>query len=163
MERCGECGFDGGGWTDRAALDAIAGLPARWLQALDGLPDEDLQRRPIVDRWSVAEYADHVRETLFGMRFLLDTVIDAPGTDLGAPPAPAFDPEARPIDVDRALGGLRSEAVQLHDQLTALDETAWASTVVVGADEVDVPWIARHAVHDATHHLGDVERLRALL
>ena len=163
MERCGECGFDGGRWTDRDALAAIGALPARWREALDGLTDEERQRRPIVDRWSVAEYADHVRETLFGMRFLLDTVIDAPGTDLGAPPAPAFDPEPRPIDVDRALDGLRSEAEQLHHQLTALDEPGWASTVVVGDDDVDVHWIARHAVHDATHHLGDVERLRARL
>jgi hypothetical protein len=28
---------------------------------------------------------------------------------------------------------------------------------------VDLHWIARHAVHDATHHLADVELLRYAL
>jgi len=32
--------------------------------------------------WSIAEYADHVRRVLFGMRFLLDTAVTQPGTVL---------------------------------------------------------------------------------
>jgi hypothetical protein len=38
-----------------------------------------------------------------------------------------------------------------------------ATPVIVGVDEVDVHWIARDAVHDPTHHLGEVGRLRASL
>jgi hypothetical protein len=33
----------------------------------------------------------------------------------------------------------------------------------VDGDELDVHWIARHAVHDSTHHLDDIARLRAAL
>jgi hypothetical protein len=35
--------------------------------------------------------------------------------------------------------------------------------VIVADEAVDLHWIARHAVHDATHHLQDVTRLRANL
>lgn len=163
VEGCGECGFDGAAWTDDAAVGAIAALPDRWVGAVEGLADEDVQRRPIAARWSIAEYTDHVRETLFGMRFVLDLAVDAPGTVLGDPPAPTFDPDPRAVDVARALGRLREEAEQLHDRLATLTPLSWASTVAVGDAEVDAHWIARHAVHDATHHLNDVELLRARL
>jgi hypothetical protein len=62
IERCSGCGFDAETWSDEGAIDAIAALPPRWAQALAGLTDEQLGRRPIADMWSVAEYADHVRD-----------------------------------------------------------------------------------------------------
>ena len=31
--------------------------------------------------WSIAEYADHVREVLFGMRFVLDTALTFDGRE----------------------------------------------------------------------------------
>jgi DinB family protein len=145
------------------AIATIAELPARCIAAIDGLPAGDLQRRPAPDSWSIAEYVDHVRETTFGMRFILAIALEAPGTDLGEPPASRFDPEPRAVDVQTALDGLGAQAEQLHDQLEHLAAPAWESTVVVGGERVDVHWIARHAVHDATHHLTDIERLRALL
>jgi DinB family protein len=113
--------------------------------------------------WSIAEYVDHVREVFFGMRFLLDTAMNNPGTDLGEPPDPAFEPEPRVIDVDLALAGLSREAEQLGDTLVATPQHAWTATVIVSGDELDPHWIARHAVHDPTHHLRDVARLRASL
>jgi hypothetical protein len=163
IERCADCGFDGAAWTDQDATTTIAELPARFAAAIDGLRDGQLHRRPVTTLWSIAEYLDHVRETTFGMRFILSTALDAPGTDLGEPPASRFDPEPRAVDVPAALHGLREEAQQLHDQLRRLPEPSWASTVVVGGEVLDVHWIARHAVHDATHHLSDVERLRERL
>jgi hypothetical protein len=163
VEVCSECGFDGGDWSDDNAVAAIVALPARWSTAVAGLPDADLQRRPIPTMWSIAEYIDHVREVLFGMRFLLDTAVGNPGTDLGDPPEPAFDPEPRVIAIDTALAKLSDEANQLSDSLAVTPPDAWASGVVVGGREVDLHWVARHAVHDPTHHLLDVERLRGSL
>jgi hypothetical protein len=162
-EVCTACGFDGGDWADADAVSAIAGLPGRWAQAVDGLSQSDLRRRPIASMWSIAEYTDHVREVLFGMRFLLDTAIADPGTHLGDPPEPRFDLEPRAIDIHTALTGLSAEAAQLGDALAAARPSDWQSTVVVGNESHDLHWIARHAVHDATHHLRDVERLRAAL
>jgi hypothetical protein len=163
VEVCAECGFDGSAWTDADAITAISVMPARWSDAVAGLADSDLQRRPIPAMWSIAEYVDHVREVLFGMRFLVDTLINDPGTDLGDSPDPAFEPEPRVIDVDLALAGLSREAAQLVDALTVAPPQSWTNTVTVSGDELDLHWIARHGVHDPTHHLRDVARLRASL
>lgn len=163
VEVCAECGFDGNAWTDRDAVSAIAGLPAAWSEAVDGLSQHDVQRRPLPAMWSIAEYVDHVREVLFGMRFLLETALSDPGADLGAAPDPRFDPEPRALDIDEALAGISVEANLLNDALTAVSPSAWSTTVVVDGSHVDVHWIARHAVHDPRHHLRDVARLRASL
>jgi DinB superfamily len=163
VEVCAECGFDGQEWTDADAVIAISDLPTRWCDAVAGLTDADLQRRPFPTMWSIAEYVDHVREVLFGMRFLLDTAVNDPGTDLGEPPEPTFEPEPRPIDVDVALAGLSHEAEQLSCALADMPRSAWTSTVIVSGDALDLRWIARHGVHDPTHHLRDVSRLRAAL
>jgi hypothetical protein len=162
-EVCTECGFDGDEWADDDAVAAINELRARWSEAIDGVTAPDLRRRPIPSMWSIAEYTEHVREVLFGMRFLLDTALTAPGTDLGDPPEPRFDPEPRDVDIDGALTGLSAEADQLGDALAAARPSDWQSIVIVGDEPHDLHWIARHAVHDATHHLRDVERLRAAL
>lgn len=113
--------------------------------------------------WSIAEYADHVREVLFGMRFLLDTAISQPATDLGESPPSQFDAQPRQIDVEAALGGIDNEARSLSQQLSGLSSDNWYLTVTFDGTSVDPHWIARHAVHDATHHLLDIARLRSAL
>ena len=113
--------------------------------------------------WSIAEYADHVREVLFGMRFLLDTAISQPGTDLGESPPQEFASQPRHIDVEVALNGIDHEARSLSQQLSELSPHDWSLTVTFDGTSVDPHWIARHIVHDATHHLLDVDRLRSAL
>jgi hypothetical protein len=113
--------------------------------------------------WSIGEYTDHVREVLFGMRFVLDSAAADSGIDLGDAPRGLFTPEPRPIDVPFALEGIDREARALVERLTAMSSSSWKATAMIGGIEVDAHWIARHAVHDATHHLGDVAQLRAAL
>lgn len=163
VERCDECGFNADDWTDDAAIDAIAGLPVRWRRATQGLEDADARRRPIDRAWSVAEYADHVREVLFSMRFVLDGAASSPGIDLGSSPETSFDAEPRQLDLSRALAGIEREVTRLVDQLAELPPEMWAHTAVIDGDAVDGHWICRHAVHDATHHLMDVDRIRSAL
>jgi len=163
VERCEECGFDGDEWTDDRALDAIAELPARWTTAISDIDPVDAQRRPIPGMWSILEYADHVREVLFGMRFVLDSAVAQPGVDLGEAPEPTFEPTLRNVDRGAALEGITREAELLRQRLHKLSQLEFESTAVVGDYEVDGHWICRHAVHDATHHLMDMERLRVAL
>jgi hypothetical protein len=163
VERCEECGFDGADWSDSDAIEAVRGLPRRWAEAVSAMTVEDLCRRPVERSWSVGEYADHVREVLFGMRFLLDTAVSQPGTDLGAAPESVFDPEPRVVDGERSLMGIGREAALLVEGLAALTTAEWTATVILDGEARDPRWIVRHAVHDATHHLLDVERLRAAL
>ncbi|HEV2361786.1 MAG TPA: DinB family protein [Acidimicrobiales bacterium] len=162
-ERCEKCGFDSEAWSDQAALDAIGQLPAAWHEVVAGLETDELQRRPIPDMWSIAEYTDHLREVLFSMRFVLDSAVDQPGVDLGQAPEPVFAANPRVIDLSLALAGIDAEAKALRDRLADLPESDWASSAIVGADAVDAHWVCRHAVHDGTHHLGDVRRLREAL
>ena len=163
IERCDECGFDGAEWTDDAATAAIADLPSRWRRATEGLADNEAGRRPMPDTWSIVEYVDHVREVLFGMRFLLDSAASDPGANLGASPEPHFHPQPRELDLPRALGGVEREARSLADHLAGLSRESWSHSVIVDGEALDAGWVCRHAVHDATHHLMDVTRIRAAL
>ncbi|MBF6557759.1 MAG: DinB family protein [Acidimicrobiales bacterium] len=163
VERCGECGFDSDDWSDASAIAAIQRLPLQWTTAVAGLTPSDQLRRPVHQMWSIAEYADHVREVLFGMRFLLDTAISQPGTDLGESPPQQFASQPRQIDVEAALDGIDHEARSLSQQLSGLSSHDWFLTVRFDETSVDAHWIARHIVHDATHHLLDVDRVRSAL
>jgi DinB superfamily len=163
VERCAECGFDAGDWSDAGAIVAIERLPSQWTAALAGLTRGDQLRRPVRQMWSIAEYADHVREVLFGMRFLLDTAIAQPGTDLGESPPQRFASRPRQIDAEAALTGIDQEARALSQQLSELSPVEWSLTVAFDGISVNPRWIARHIVHDATHHLLDVDRLRSAL
>ncbi len=161
IERCDECGFDSEAWTDDEALAAVAALPDRWRDAVRGLDANQINDRPFPSMWSIGEYSDHIRETIFGMRFLLDTATTTPGTVLGPPPEPAFQPEPRPFDVDVAIEAFTAEITHLVDRLNQLTADEWDMTVTIGDDTVDAHWIVRHATHDVTHHIGDIDRLRA--
>jgi hypothetical protein len=162
-EQCDECGFRGETWGLWDALGAIEGLPAHWRDAVDGLDEDELLRRPIDKMWSIAEYVDHVREVLFGMRFLLETALTLLGSDLGASPASQFDEELRRIEVATALDRIETETDALRDRLAGSSTSEWGVTVKFDGRDVDPLWIARHAVHDATHHLYDVSRLRTAM
>jgi hypothetical protein len=163
VETCGECGFNSEDWSDSSAIAAIQHLPLQWNAAVAGLTPGDQLRRPVLQMWSIAEYTDHVREVLFGMRFLLDTAISQPGTDLGQSPLSQFAPQPRQIDIQAALDGIGHEARSLSWQLSELAAHDWLLTVTFDGTSVDLHWIARHIVHDGTHHLLDVARLRSVL
>ncbi len=120
VERCGQCGFDSDDWSDVSAIAAIQRLPSQWTTAIAGVTPDNLLRRPVDRMWSIGEYTDHVREVLFGMRYLLDTAASQPGTDLGNSPSPQFAPQARQIDVAAALDGIDNEARALSQQLSGL-------------------------------------------
>lgn len=163
IERCDECGFDGERWTDAQAISAVSELPTDWRQAIGGLDPVTISRRPIAQMWSIAEYTDHVRETVFGMRFILEIALADPGIDLGAPPEPVFEPEPREINIEASLTGFDHETLELCNALARLPAESWRLSVIVGGDQVDAHWMVRHALHDVTHHVGDIQHLRAAL
>ena len=163
FEKCDECGFSGEKWSDAGAISAIAHLPARFADAVADLSPNELLRRPVEDQWSIAEYTDHVREVIFGMRFLLDMVVSQPGTNLGDSPSSPFEPAPRQIDIDVALLGIEREATSFLGSLTELTPNQWDAIVTLDRTNVDPHWIVRHAVHDSNHHLLDIERLRLAL
>jgi hypothetical protein len=163
FERCSECGFNGKEWSDAAAISAVERLPSRFADAVAGLSSHDLVSRPVDGQWSIAEYADHVREVLFGMRFLLDVAVTQPGTDLGESPSSHFESDPRQIDIDAAFAGIEREVTSLVRTFSELTTNEWESVVTLDGANLDPHWIIRHAVHDSTHHLLDIGRLRLTL
>jgi MOSC domain-containing protein YiiM len=159
-ERCGECRFDGDRWVDGDVLTTLPILGALLGEYVAGLDDEVLHRRYRRDQWSIAEYADQTRETLFAMRFLLGMALSTDEPDLGSAPSPRFTAEARSIDIAAALAGIDAESSELAEELAVLDMEQWSRGATIDGERVDVRWIARHAVHDATHHLHDIGRIR---
>ena len=162
-ESCEECAFDGARWSEGDTITTLPILAVLWQGYLAGASDEVLTTRPDPNGWSIAEYTDHVREVLFGMRFLLDSALAEPGNDLGPSPEPRFDDDARAIDIEAALDGIEHEGRELASTLADLDRGRWSDGVTVDGEHVDVNWIARHAVHDAIHHMQDVGRIRTRL
>jgi hypothetical protein len=163
FDRCEECGFDGEKWSDTEAVAALADLHVRFANAVADLSADELFRRPVENQWSITEYTDHVREVLFGMRFLLEMVVTQSGTDLGESPSSPFSPEPRSIDIDLALLGIEQESISLLDSISGLSPSQWSAMATLDGTPVDPHWIIRHAVHDSTHHLLDIERLRLAL
>ncbi|HVN50952.1 MAG TPA: MOSC domain-containing protein, partial [Acidimicrobiales bacterium] len=88
----------------------------------------------------------------------------SPGTDLGDVEAPPFDPTPVRVDLDAARARLREESELLAGTLGTFPTDDWSTrTVGLSGEVVDLGWIGRHALHDATHHLHDVGRIRVAL
>lgn len=156
---CGGCGFV---HTDRAPSAVPAELRdvvASFARLLDEAPNAVAQR-PEPDRWSVLEYAAHLRDVLLSLRerLILGLLIDdAVGT-----------PIYRDERVNRGLYAndtaaelqvqLRVAADILSAIINTMPDSAWSRTMVyspVSDATVDLAWIANQGLHEAVHHLGD--------
>lgn len=163
LDHCRACGFDADGWDDGdtiTTLGALAPLAAYWCEPLGR---ELLNERPRPDVWSAAEYLDHTRETLFGMRFLVDSALDDPDRDLGPAIEPGPPGSPRTLDPEATMAGLGEEARQLAHRLRTIEPERWDDAVVLGGRRHTVRWASRHAIHDAWHHLVDVASIGATL
>lgn len=163
VEQCTECGFAAGEWNNEDTVNTLLRadrLVARWVEGTD---PRRLNDRPTPDTWSVTEYTDHIRETIFGGRFLTELAIEDPGRDLGAAIAPSPAGRHRLLDLDDRLAALDEETDTFGQLLGTLTSDQWNVHVVVGGVERTVTWASRHSVHDLWHHLGDLARIRAQL
>lgn len=157
---CPECGIDYGTLTVETLPGRAAALPPRWRNALAGVDDDVLRRRPAPAVWSPIEYAGHVRDVTAELTATLACMVA--GDEL----PPSADPDQQVLergfataDPAALLDGIDAETAQLVTFLQGL-------TPETAALEVEFPWgtrdvltIASNAVHEQTHHLFDVERI----
>jgi hypothetical protein len=157
--RCEICGFRwddvGGDVTGRltAASDAF-------VEVLTGAA-ERASRRPSPDRWSILEYAGHVRDVLISIRerIVLAVVVERPT-------GVAMNREER---IDRGLyrhDGVEDVAEELVvltrlmvKTISSLREGDTRRALIYSSatpDEVSVAWAIAQAIHEVEHHLGDV-------
>jgi len=120
-----------------------------------------LRVRPAPEVWSAIEYAAHTRDIaalhLFGVKqALTGTEPVFPPIDDGLVDAAAVgyadaDPRGVVIEIGEETQGLSRLAEDAGPQ-------AWSQGITVGEQRSDVRRMLGHVLHDALHHLDDVER-----
>lgn len=169
MDRCDECRFDDDDAARADLGDRLRDLAARHAERLTETPAAYLRQRPQAGTWSALEYGCHVRDVLMVQRERIVTaqVEDRPefapmGRDERAVQARYNDQD--PSTVARVL---EAAAAGLATLLESLADAGWARSSVYPyphRELRDVDWIARHTLHELSHHLTDVDRvLQAVL
>ena len=165
MDRCDEWGFTYADHGRSAVARKIHDLGGRYEAMLSGGSGRGprLDARPSPDVWSPVEYGCHVRDVLLTQRERLLLVL--------VEEEPTFTPMYR--DQRAGLARYRDES---HDHVAAeivfaADLLAWVFRGLAGAQwdrtcvynypepsQRTILWLARHTLHELTHHLLDLER-----
>ena len=162
-EQCDQCGFDSDNWTREDLTHAFSYVAARAVYSLQGLPAAVPNRRPDADTWSMLEYLDHVRDVVWGHRFIVDIARQQPGIDLGTPEMSAFADQVADLDEQTVVDALVTECLAMESALENLGGADWDHQVTIADAPVSITGAVAHAMHDATHHMHDLGRIRARL
>jgi MOSC domain-containing protein YiiM len=158
-ETCAECRFDAAAYTDLDVGGALRAITPWWRIAVRDR-GEELFARPREGTWSAYEYAVHTREVLELLRLGIDWLLAEDGVQY-----PAIEPPA--VTAIEARGDVNAEIDRIERVALALNQYAADRSIMqspnramLAVDDiaVDAPWILRHAVHDALHHLRDIAR-----
>jgi MOSC domain-containing protein YiiM len=164
IENCDECGFRWDLYTDEQAVGVYIVAGGLFRRALDGVDLDVANTRPVADSWSILEYVDHVRASMWIWRFVVDAAIGELGIDLSAAGGRPMDPEVKRFDdVESTVAAMEAESTELFTLLLGLDAEQWERTSQLSLGLVDQHWVVRHALHEILHHLHDVGRIRARL
>jgi hypothetical protein len=163
VERCDGCGFE---W-DAVPVEEIRPrlhAAAEQFRVVFAAGGSRLLERPDPDTWSAVEYGCHVRDVLLNVR---DRMIVGLAQD-NPTPKPMFaalrvdaglyaadHPDNLAVEIPIAAGLLdRTLAALTDDQLGRRIFYAWPRPV-----SRTLRWVAAQALHEAEHHLGDVNRV----
>ena len=165
-ELCDECGYVYGVITRAEIPLALRARSVDFRTRLDNLDDEVVRAHPLSGTWSVLEYACHVRDLFRVQRERVELAL--------VEDEPRFTPmrreervlEDRYNEQDPTTVGdeLVGSAGRLSATFELLDESGWTRTGVYNWPSTQVrtvEWIGQHTVHEAEHHLRDVDRLTA--
>ncbi|MHB8619922.1 MAG: DinB family protein [Chloroflexota bacterium] len=123
-----------------------------------------LRTRPRPEAWSALEYTCHARDVLLVQRERLYVALVEDGPSF----APMYREQRARLaryneqDVERAATEIGVAAEMIAGAFTALDDEQWQRRLVYNFPspaERTVAWLARHTLHEAEHHLGDVARV----
>ena len=161
-ELCAECGFDSRRWRVRDARDHLAALGWWWREALAGIDQAELVRRPEPAVWSAVEYGIHSSLVTAVLRTSIEQVLETDGWEVpsmgSVPDASAGDP-AVDIAAASVIADLEREGQALATVAAHAPTDRWGHRVRAPSG---LNWradgILFHAAHDASHHQLDVGR-----
>jgi S-DNA-T family DNA segregation ATPase FtsK/SpoIIIE len=163
VDDCQECGFV----YENLPVEEIAGslrsLGSDYAERLRRTDAGVLRSRPRPSVWSGLEYACHVRDVVLIQRDrILLALVES---------CPSFAPMYREQRVvlahyeahspDLVADQLRLATDLCATVLTELGREQWARPSIYNfpvPTERDVAWLGRHTLHEAVHHLGDIDR-----
>jgi hypothetical protein len=162
MERCDGCGF---AWEAPGRADIVRRLGAIGDAYAGALRSStvDLHARPAPGTWSPMEYGAHVRDVMLSLR---DRIILGLAED---------DPIPKPMHADvRIDAGLYAAdtPTELVTEIAVAASLLAKTLDALAEDDVrrplfypwprpatrDLRWVAAQALHEAEHHLADIER-----
>ena len=168
-DQCDECGYVYDTVSPSDAIVAIRSFARRYRAPLTrGLPDEDLdevvRRKPAPDVWSALEYACHVRDVFAVQRARIERALieDTPTFERMNRDRRAVDERYNEQDRTVVADQLAANAEALASTLEGVTAADWTRTAIYPYPEPTertLIWIARHAVHEGSHHLLDVGRV----
>lgn len=159
---CPECSFV---WEGVSRADAIAGINeavTAFIEVIEKAGEMSMVR-PDPDRWSIVEYAGHLRDVLLSLRerTILSSVVENP---VGQP---IYREERVNLgfysldSVDDAADELAFAAGLFSKTIATLPDGFENRTLVyspVSVAEVTIGWMAAQGFHEAAHHLLDVRQ-----
>ena len=163
-DHCAECGYDGRDLEMDEVSSQLRRIPEQVRTLTHSAPDAALRRRPDPSTWSAIEYLGHLRDLMAWHRFLIEQ-----GVEVDRPTVPPVDPDASVASAgyaDADLDDLQGQFTRRVERLCArIDSLEPAQTTRViewyGGREIDVQLVARSALHEGLHHIGDLERILA--
>ncbi|HUE61138.1 MAG TPA: DinB family protein [Acidimicrobiales bacterium] len=161
MDRCNECGFQYDLGKATAAGEAIVVAAAQLAATLEDPRIETRSRRQL-PTWSPVEYGCHLRDVLLVQRerVLLARRVERPSLEpMGRDERADHDGYGAqdPFDVARQLV---DAARMFRNVLARLDPKDWERIVRYNYPEPaerSLRWVATHTLHEAQHHLLDVQ------
>jgi hypothetical protein len=163
-DRCDECGYVYGVITRVEIPLALRARAVDFRTRLAELEDEVLRAHPRSGAWSALEYACHVRD-LFRVqreRVELALVENEPRFTAMRREERVYEERYNEQDPTTVGEELVGSAGRLAATFESLDGSGWTRTGVYNWPSTQVrtvEWIGQHTVHEAQHHLQDVDRL----
>ncbi len=166
-ESCEECGFEWDALSASEITERLNAATVSFVLVMETAGPPGLVR-PSPDRWSVLEYAAHLRDVLLSIRERIITaaIIDQPtGT-----PIYRDDRVALGLYEGESLGVVADELatssrlfVKNFQSLAPRFERREFFYSPAHPDKVTILWAGAQALHECEHHLNDVRENLALL
>ncbi len=169
MAACEECGLDVDSLSPADTATSLRSFAKRYRAPLTRfLPSEDgdviVRQRPDPSTWSALEYACHVRDVfdVYTTRVQRTLVEDTPTFEPMDRDERARRDRYNEQDPGAVADQLAANAERLAELLGGVDADDWERTAITPHPEPaprTLLSMARHVVHEGSHHLLDVGRV----